>query len=118
MKSILVVDDDAIFRAIMKRYLNQQGFNVLELDSGEDVIQLISTHEIEAIILDIIMDKHEGMETIIELTKLPKRPKIIAVSSNTLYLGYAIDFGVEAALTKPVSKDDLLGVLHQLAVNA
>lgn len=116
MTTILVVDDTSIFRAIMKRYLNKLGFDVLELDSGKGVAKLLKIHQIEAIILDIIMDEQEGIETILELRNMPNRPKIIAVSSNEDYLQFAWDFGANATLTKPVALDNLTGVLRNLAI--
>ena len=116
MRTVLVVDDASMFRTIMKRHLNQLGFEVLELESGKDVVKWVNSHEIEAILLDIIMDEQEGLETITQLMALPKRPKIIATSSNETYLRFAIDLGAEASLTKPVSFDSLKDVLHKLAM--
>jgi len=116
MKTILVVDDTRMFRTIMSRYLTQLGIGVVELDSGIGVKERVTSQDIDAIILDIVMDKCEGIETIIELFKLPKRPKIIAVSSNPTYLGFAKDLGVEATLIKPIAKEQLEAQLRQLEI--
>lgn len=118
MKTILVVDDTAMFRSIMKRHLNQLGFNVLELESGKNVRNLISSETVEAIILDIMMDEQEGIETINQLRQLPTRPIIIAVSSDPLYLDFAASLGAEAALIKPVSLQNLAGVFERLGITA
>lgn len=118
MKNILVVDDTLMFRTIMKRYLSQLGFNVLELESGKNIIKLISHAAVEAIILDIMMDEQEGIETITQLNKLPMHPTIIAVSSESDYLDVATVLGAEAALTKPVSLEDLASVLYKLGITA
>lgn len=118
MKNILVVDDTLMFRTIMKRYLSQLGFNVLELESGKNIIKLISHAAVEAIILDIMMDEQEGIETITQLNELPMHPTIIAVSSESDYLDVATVLGAEAALTKPVSLEDLASVLYKLGITA
>lgn len=116
MTTILVVDDTAMFRSIMSRYLTELGIKMLELDSGIGVNELIASEEIDAIILDILMEKKEGIEVILELLKLPKRPKIIAVSSNAIYLGLASGFDVEAILIKPVARVQLEDTLRQLSL--
>jgi len=116
MRTVLVVDDASMFRTIMKRHLNQLGFEVLELESGKDVVKWVNSHEIEAIILDIIMDDQEGLETITQLMELPKRPKIIATSSNEMYLRIATALGADASLAKPVPFDSLKDVLIKLAI--
>lgn len=118
MKTILVVDDDVIFRTIAKRCLNQLGFKVLELESGKEVIRQVRSCAIEAIILDIIMDEQEGIETIRQLMDLSERPKIVAVSSNVFYLEMAMGFGVDSVLTKPIACKHLEEVLNKLGITA
>lgn len=118
MKTILVVDDDNTFRTVIRKSLNRLGFEVLELASGKGLMELIDTHEIEAIILDIMMDERDGFETIMELNALLKRPKIVAVSSDLPYLSMAKSFGVDYTCTKPLSFNHLSDVLKKLEIVA
>jgi hypothetical protein len=46
----------------------------------------------------MVMDEKEGMETIMEIAELPERPKIVAISSNPLYLEIVVDLGADASL--------------------
>ena len=118
MKKILVVDDDALFREIMKRHLTRMGFVVLENDSGRGVVNQILNESPEACIIDIIMDKKEGLETIKEIKLLSNRPKIIAVSSNATYLEWAEALGADDIICKPVAPQTLQDTLNQLGVAA
>lgn len=114
METILLVDDDALFRQIMKRHLGKMGYDVIENDSGVGVKEQVVEKNPDYCIIDIIMDDKEGLETIIELSTLPSRPKLIAVSSSNLYLELAQGLGVEAVLVKPVEPALLQDTLQQL----
>ncbi len=116
MTYILVADDDAIFRAIMKRYLNQLGFEVIEEESGTRVAKQILNYQPVACLIDIFMDEKEGIETIREIAKMAIKPKIIAVSSNEVYLDAVLGLGADATLKKPVTPEALRGKLSQLGI--
>ena len=114
MQTVLVVDDDEMFRAIMKRNLENLGYSVAENNSGVGVLQQIQALKPIACLLDIVMDNKEGLETIGELNTLLTRPKIIAVSSNSFYLECAVDLGADAQLKKPVTPEALSAALAGL----
>ena len=116
MSTLIVADDDALFRHFIGRQLNRLGFQVIETDSGKDVIALIREHAPTACLIDIVMDEKEGIETIIEIGQLSPRPKVIAVSSNPLYLAFAADIGADDTLTKPVTPEALGRVLARLGI--
>lgn len=118
MNTILVVDDDAMFRTIMKRHLQNMGFEVLENDSGMHVTDQITQYKPVLCLIDIVMDEKEGLETIREIQDLPYRPKIIAVSSNNIYLEFATAMGADDSLLKPVSPNTLRAALDRIGVSA
>lgn len=116
MKKILIVDDDRIFRTAMRHHLKQLGYEVIENDSGVGVNRQIEQDQPVACLIDIVMDKKEGLETIMDITMLAKRPKIISVSSNVQYLDFAVALGCDAQLVKPVTPEVLANTLHTLQV--
>lgn len=116
MSYILVADDDAMFRTIMKRHLNQMGFEVIENESGKGVTAQIEQHKPLACLIDLVMDEQEGIETLSQIAQLADRPKVIAVSSNAQYLSYASDFGADTTLLKPISPERLRATLSQLGI--
>ena len=116
MSSIILADDDELFRAIMKRHLTRMGFDVIEETSGKHVLAQIQRHHPVACLIDLVMDEKEGMETISEIQALPNKPKVIAVSSNPLYLEFAQTLGADAIVTKPVAEESLRATLKQLGV--
>lgn len=116
MKTIIVADDDAMFRMIMQRHLGALGFRVIEETSGKDVVAQIGQYQPVACLIDLIMEEKEGIETITEVAQLPRRPKVIAVSSNAFYLGMAVDLGADATLQKPIALETLKATLDRLAI--
>lgn len=116
MSTILVVDDDAMFRTIMKRHLGQLGFEVIENDSGKGVVAQIREHQPVACLIDLIMDEKEGIETMLEIQEIPDPPKMIAVSSSARYIDLISGLGTDATLLKPVAPDTLADMLSQLQI--
>ena len=116
MPSIILADDDELFRAIISRHLTRMGFDVIEETSGKNVLAQIQRHHPVACLIDLVMDDKEGMETITEIQALTNKPKIIAVSSNPLYLEFAQTLGADAIVTKPVAEESLQATLKQLGV--
>lgn len=116
MRSVIVVDDDAMFRTIMRRHLSQMGFQVIESASGKGVVEQIKVHAPVACLIDLVMDEKEGIETILEIGRLRCPTKVVAVSSNGKFLGFAAGLGADATLLKPVSPDVLRTTLTGLGV--
>lgn len=111
MNSIIVADDDPIFRKLMNTYLSRRGYEVIEDVSGRLVSKHVSQYSPCACFIDIIMDDKEGLETISELEKKPSRPRIVAVSSDSQYLEWAKDMGADFVLLKPVKTEKIDEIL-------
>ena len=61
---ILVVDDEARMRKLVKDFLSVKGFSVLEASNGEEAVDLFfEQKDIALIILDVMMPKMDGWET-------------------------------------------------------
>lgn len=116
MKRILVADDDAMFRTIVKRHLNRMGFEVIENESGKGVVDQIRQHRPVACLIDLVMDGKEGIETIEEIAGIAHRPKVVAVSSNAKYLDFATGLGADTSLLKPVSPESLRSALDRVGI--
>ncbi len=61
--SALIADDDANFRFLVKKTLNQAGFNLFEAIDGEEALELLYQHPVDILLLDIAMPKMDGLET-------------------------------------------------------
>lgn len=84
-KVILVIDDSALDRKLISKVLERNGFKVHGAGSGEEGISMIESVRPDLILLDIMMDGMDGLETCQRLKELPecKDVAIIFVTGKT-----------------------------------
>jgi len=112
MARILLVDDDAPFRKMLRITLGQFGHEVTEAQDGREAMRRLSDVSPDLIITDLVMPEKEGLELITELRAKHPQLKIIAMSGggrvNAVdYLKIAKRLGVDGVLAKPFSSDEL-----------
>ncbi|MCK4627394.1 MAG: response regulator [Sedimentisphaerales bacterium] len=122
MEKILIMDDCDNFRALVGDVLVEAGYEVLEAADGNEGLQLYHRNPVSIVIIDMLMPIKDGLETIMELRKLPSRAKIIAVSGGgrippTEYLDMARISGVDYTFTKPIDPNVLLSTIRQILDN-
>ena len=102
---ILVVDDEARMRKIVKDFLVSKDYVVIEASNGEEALDIMySDNQIDLVILDIMMPKMDGWETCREIRKISKVPIIMLTAKgdeSDELLGY--DLGIDEYITKPFS---------------
>ena len=102
---ILVVDDEARMRKIVKDFLVAKDYKVIEAANGEEALDIMySDNKIDLVILDIMMPKMDGWETCREIRKISKVPIIMLTAKgdeSDELLGY--DLGIDEYITKPFS---------------
>lgn len=117
MPRILVVDDDDQFRRMVQRTLERAGYQVEPAANGREALQRFAASPADLVLTDLVMPEKEGLETIMELRRLWKTPRIIAMSgggrcSPDEYLDAARVLGVAATLEKPFATRDLLAAVR------
>lgn len=112
---VLVVEDNEINRFLMRRYLESAGHAVTEAVDGEEGVQRAVTHRFDVILMDISMPRMGGVEATrrIRSEGASKHSRILALTAHALpdELSQFRDAGMEATLTKPISRQDLLAIL-------
>ena len=117
MARILVVDDDAQVRAVLRRMLEGEGHTIDEAAEGALAVERYRETRADLLIVDIYMPERGGLETILELRDRYPEIKIIAASGGEGQFGFdpletATHFGVVATLTKPFEKSQLLATVE------
>ena len=80
---ILVVDDEARMRKLVKDFLSVKGFTVLEASNGEEAVDLFfEQKDIALIILDVMMPKMDGWETCRTIRKYSQVPIIMLTARS------------------------------------
>ena len=107
--TILIVDDEVLIRNVIKEYLLNEGYKVLEAKDGFDALRVISNNKVDLIVLDIIMPKMDGFTCLSEIRKTKNIPVIMlsARKEETDKLN-SFDLGVDDYVTKPFSPKELV----------
>lgn len=117
---ILVIDDDFQFNQMVCMLLRHSGHNVIQASNGDEGIKLFALEHPELVITDLYMPEKEGLETIIELRKLDKNVRILAISGGSPHLdasdmfAVAKEFGADAVLRKPFDAEALSDMVNGL----
>ena len=112
---ILVVDDSKTIRRTAETLLTKEGCQVFTAIDGFDALSKIADHQPDLIFVDIMMPRLDGYETcsLIKHNKIFKATPVIMLSSKDGLFDRARGriVGSEQYLTKPFTKDELLGAI-------
>lgn len=119
MSTILVVDDDATIRAVIRLFLEAAGHLVIEAANGRRCMEAFRDQPVDAVIVDIFMPEKDGIETIQDIRDKDDACKILAISGGSERMGldflrHAKSFGADEILVKPFSESELLGAVARL----
>ena len=119
MKRILIIDDEAQIRMMLKQLLEREGYDVRVAENGKEGLSLFQQYAPHLVITDIIMPEKEGVETIIELIKQNPGVHIIAISGGgrkgpDLYLKIAEKMGASKIFSKPVDRREMIDTVRDL----
>ena len=106
---ILVVDDEKLIRNVIKEYLLNEKYEVLEAENGFDALRVLSENKVDLIILDIMMPKMDGYECLKEIRKSLTIPVIMLSArkeEEDKLSGF--NLGVDDYVTKPFSPKELV----------
>lgn len=117
--TILVVDDDAEVRHVLRAILESAGYLVAEADNGRQALVECRQRRVDLMITDLVMPDVEGIETIKLARKTYPGLRIIAISGafGGEYLRIAQLLGADVALPKPLRMDALLDAVRQIFRN-
>jgi phosphoribosyl 1,2-cyclic phosphodiesterase/CheY-like chemotaxis protein len=119
MKTILLIDDNAVIRKAISIRLSEAGWRVLEAEDGDVGITLAMEHKPDAIICDLLMPRCNGFQVCRALraqrSVLPKT--FIIVSSSREFATdrlNALEAGADEYLVKPIVPADLMRLLDRV----
>ena len=112
---ILVIDDSKTIRRTAETLLTKDGCTVFTAIDGFDALSKIADHQPDLIFVDIMMPRLDGYETcsLIKHNKVFRKTPVIMLSSKDGLFDRARGriVGSEQYLTKPFTKDELLGAI-------
>jgi len=109
MAKILICDDEAGLRAVIKRYAVFEGHEVMEAGDGMEAIELCQNNNFDIIIMDIMMPELDGFSAVKEIRKFSDTPIIMLSARGEEYdkvLGF--ELGVDDYVVKPFSSKEIM----------
>ena len=106
---VLVVDDEKPLRDFVRRNLEVRGFNLLTAANGLEALAVFNTHMVDLVILDLMMPRMDGMETIRRIRESSTVPIIVlsALGEESDKI-QALNLGADDYLGKPFGVGELL----------
>jgi two-component system, sensor histidine kinase and response regulator len=119
MARVLVADDVAANRELLRAYLEPEGHEVIDADSGTRALELARTTSPDLVLLDVMMPGSNGFEVGAELKRLTRADDFLPIVLVTaLRDPSSRDLGLKVAadeyLTKPVERGELLARVRNL----
>jgi len=108
-KIIAVVDDEVKIRDMVKTYLQSEGFETLEAEDGTAAVQLVENHEVDLMLLDVMMPQKDGFQTLRDIRLKQKKLPVIMLTAKSEEIDklLGLEMGADDYITKPFSIREL-----------
>jgi twitching motility two-component system response regulator PilH len=115
MKTVLVVDDLQAQLNLISGYLQQEGFNVVTAENGNEALVKASAQAPDLVITDLVMPEMSGLEFCRALKKNPETANIPVIACTTkdrdIDKKWAKKQGVVAYLVKPFTREEMINAV-------
>ena len=107
---ILLAEDEVDLNRIISKRLKKEGYSIDSCYNGEDALHYINVGEFDAIILDIMMPKMDGLEVLKSIRDMGNNTPVLFLTAKDSVEDRVkgLDAGAEDYLVKPFSFDELL----------
>ena len=115
METILIVDDEKNYTAVLSAVLEEEGFETLTANSGQEALQLCEKEEISLVLSDMKMPAMDGLELLEKIKKkAPDMPVIIMTAHGTVDKAVeAMQKGAYTFILKPFENERLVMYAHK-----
>lgn len=114
-KNILIADDEPRMRKLVCDFLKREGHSTFEAENGRLVLDIFAAHNIDLLILDVMMPEYDGWAVCREIRKISAVPIIMLTArseeSDELF---GFDLGADEYITKPFSPRILVARVQSL----
>lgn len=114
---ILIADDSAFMRGIIKKILNENGVtDVIEAVDGQDAVNKYKEISPDAVFLDIMMPNKTGIEALKEIIAINSNAKVVMCTSvgQEKIVQEAVEGGATDFVTKPFKPEDIKEAISKL----
>ncbi len=111
---VLIVDDDARIRDLLRRYLAQEGFEVMLAEDSKAMNRILLRDTVDLIVLDLMMPGEDGLSVCRRLRSANDRTPIIMLTAKGEDVDriVGLEVGADDYLSKPFNPRELLARIH------
>ena len=111
---VVVVDDDARIRDLLRRYLTQEGFEVMVAEDGKNLNRILQREAVDLIVLDLMLPGEDGLSICRRLRASNDKTPIIMLTAKGEDVDriVGLEIGADDYLGKPFNPRELLARVH------
>ena len=113
-RCVLVVDDDAVLRRVVRAVLEADGFKVIEAHDGTQGLALAASERPSVVILDVMMPGLDGVEVCRRIDHSTTKVLMLTALGDVTTEVASLEAGARGYLTKPFSSMELLDRVEDL----
>ena len=115
-KKILIVDDSAMSRRMMRRIVESAGFEVVEAEEGPEALEKYYLDKPDVVFLDLTMRDMYGLEVLEKLRQMDPDARVIIASADIqdMTRDSVVEAGADGFINKPLTSDKVLGALNKV----
>src|SRR5512144_2425740 len=111
--TILIVDDEKTLRDFVRRNLEVRSFHTLTAGNGVEALAAFNSNPVDLVILDLMMPRVDGLETIRRIRQISQVPIIVlSALGEEVDKIQALNLGADDYLTKPCGVGELMARLQ------
>lgn len=109
MYHLLIVDDEANIRNVVREYAEFEEYEVTEAENGMEAVKLCRQHNFDLIIMDVMMPRLDGFSAVKEIRKKDSTPVIMLSARGEEYDKlFGFEIGIDDYVVKPFSPKELM----------
>jgi len=116
-KKIMLVDDAAFMRMMIKNTLSQNGYTeIVEAENGERAVSLYSSEKPDLVLMDITMPIMDGLEALKHIKESDSTAKVVMCSAmgQEAMVVEALKLGAKDFIVKPFKPDRIMKTVHSI----
>jgi CheY-like chemotaxis protein len=114
MKTVLVVDDEPVLRALVREILQDEGYTVIDAADGRSMLELLQGEHPDLVLMDVMMPGVDGREAYQALRSRTDMPHFPVVMMSAAVQPSRLDPSITAFLRKPFGLTELVELVVEL----
>jgi two-component system, OmpR family, response regulator VicR len=114
LKTVLVVDDEPVLRAIVREILDEEGYAVIEAADGRVALEIMESARPDLVLMDVMMPGVDGREAYRQLRSHPEHRHIPVIMMSAAIQPHGLDPTIAGFMAKPFDLNQLVQLVARL----